>query len=154
MKLSEAIMLGAMLRPQCRQAMFKNDDGRIGSCALGAAYEATFNEVPPVGSELEETPIHRLMEQYPIVTFMVPSTDFPNNIRMVTAGGQPVTLIELGMQVIVMNDTRKWTRQQIAEWVAFIEDAQEAATAITIEPAAKATALAVKPTAKEQLERA
>jgi len=41
MKLSEAIRLGAMLRPQCTDGnLFSLIGGVLGSCAIGAAFDA------------------------------------------------------------------------------------------------------------------
>jgi hypothetical protein len=43
LKLSEAIRIGARIRPQCRGSFFREG----GSCALGAAYEAITGRVLP-----------------------------------------------------------------------------------------------------------
>lgn len=44
-KLSQAIRIGAKLRPQCRDGFFTDSHG---TCALGAAYEAVSGNLPPV----------------------------------------------------------------------------------------------------------
>lgn len=48
MKLSEAIRIGAALRPQAhRDYCDVLPDGRYATCALGAAYEALTGQLPP-----------------------------------------------------------------------------------------------------------
>lgn len=42
-KLSQAIRIGALLRPQCQGIT----DGKGGTCALGSAYEAMTGQFPP-----------------------------------------------------------------------------------------------------------
>lgn len=72
MKLSEAIREGAKLRPQCASAMFRQSDftdGVLCSCALGAAYEATFKEVPYMGGDINDDALLKAMrslrKEYP-----------------------------------------------------------------------------------------
>ena len=104
MKLSEAIRLGAMLRPQYQGAYF----GGGGSCALGAALEAigrlAYNEVLQGCSGDLEFPIIAVSAGCPICTFDVH---------------------RLGCTVTHLNDEHGWTREAIADWVATIEAQQD-----------------------------
>lgn len=97
MKLSEAIRLGSMLRPQCKGLYFTEG----GSCALGAAYEATYSYPG------DETIISysKFEEAYPILK---PSgvTDKPSR---------------LAMSITNLNDIQGWTREQIADFVEKVE---------------------------------
>jgi hypothetical protein len=95
--LSQAIRIGAKLRPQCYGRLFK--DG--GSCALGAAYEAMFGSPPPdvwqdkfryVVEPLNAC-LDRLNERFP-----------PKLLR----------------KVWVKNDNTESTREEIADWLESI----------------------------------
>lgn len=105
MKFSEAIRLGAMMKPQ---AFGKTFDGEGRTCAVGAAYDAIGKLTAPGFA------IDQLNEVFPIIATLhkkscpVCSTD------------------DFGWWVIPhLNDEHKWTREQIAEWVEMIERAQE-----------------------------
>lgn len=98
MKLSDAILKGAQQRPQCRLKYFAPvEDGTMGSCALGAAYEAVFGPPPSIeegksiGSRLGE-----LSQVYPEL----------DNIS------------DLNHQIQHRNDGLRHTREQIAAWLA------------------------------------
>jgi len=105
MKLSEAIRLGAMLQPQQRGEMF----GTSGTCALGAAAEA-------IGRLSDWGRSHSYNEwrlQWPLLTQAVSgpagvSIDDPRLLKKITR----------------LNDGYGWTREQIADWVETIEQAQ------------------------------
>lgn len=111
MRLSEAIRLGAMLRPQAFGVIF---DGS-GTCALGAAYEA-------IGK------LHRMEE-------CDAREDWPwlKNDKLVCpeCGGSP----GFGPSVISahLNDNHLWTREQIADWVETIEQQQDAVQGLPAE---------------------
>jgi hypothetical protein len=103
MKLSEAIRLGSLLRPQGFRALV---DPYGGSCALGAAMEATGH---PTKAPREIEP----WDVFPLLTsgllFRCPRCHHTNELQ--------------GMCGIILclNDTHKWTRERIADWVATIE---------------------------------
>jgi hypothetical protein len=111
MKLSEAIRLGAMLKPQGR-AMHS----LFGTCALGAAADS-LGILPAVGSNNGEfgTAHMELLKRWPILE----SFEF-----------DPLTgRFEMVRDVVMsLNDKADWTREQIADWVATIEAQQEATT--------------------------
>lgn len=119
MRLSEAIRLGAMLRPQAFGRL--RVDG--GSCALGAAYEAA----GILRADGETVALHALM-----VTFPLMDQDC----------GCPVPHCylqkdELGEIVAHLNDEHRWTRNAIADFVASCEppiDPPVAVDAIGLSP--------------------
>jgi len=97
MKLSDAILLGSLLRPQ---GFWRLWDGKT-SCALGAAYEAAgfFPELP-VKEVLDAMfPLLRASRRCPYCSYF-----------------EPVESV-----LTHLNDMHKVTREQIAEWVATIE---------------------------------
>jgi hypothetical protein len=95
MRLSEAIRLGAMMKPQAFGASFH--DGR--TCALGAALDA----------------IGRVRECY---------LNAPDYWAMlVNYVAEPVTgeMCLVLSAIRELNDQHRWTREQIADWVETIE---------------------------------
>lgn len=97
MRLSEAIRLGAMLKPQGFDD-YRTDDGR--TCAVGAAQEAMGGAAAFVAwQQLEHT----------------------------VGGHCPLcglTKTEDGVRINVvphLNDCHRWTREQIADWVETVE---------------------------------
>lgn len=104
MKLSEAILLGSMLRPQAFGHM---TDG-VGTCAWGAAEEAM------------GTPLNDLRNSRGKIGALRPQWNW-------TADEQdqcPVCGLTRDVANIIsehLNDTHRWTRERIAEWVAAIE---------------------------------
>ena len=110
MKLSEAIRLGAMLRPQGFRRFFSPK----GSCAMGAAIEA-------LGLDLDATNVG-LSEAYPWLFQAVGcpcgradhAAKSMYRTRKGKVGGVCVVIAYL-------NDFDRWTREQIADWVASIE---------------------------------
>ena len=102
MKLSEAIRLGSLLREQHFGAPY-SPDGK-GSCALGAAADAIgMTSIGASGC----WPF--LVEQDAVC----PYCNDRNSTAFVIATH--------------LNDTHRWTRQQIADWVASIEPSEEQA---------------------------
>jgi hypothetical protein len=106
MRLSEAIRLGAMLRPQAKFHFFA--DG--GSCALGAAFEACGALVFPRSSFMGVEGIRI----FPILTALVE---------------HPITksIGSLWLAIVWLNNYDGWTRERIADWVETIEKEMEAA---------------------------
>lgn len=117
MRLSEAIRLGSMMKPQA----FGNFYGpeRESSCALGAAFDACGMEVfgpdtkfdGPFGLEYFE-------DEYEIIAC-------------------PVCGIAEWPTIGHLNDFHRWTREAIADWVETIENAQAAQVAPETVEAAK-----------------
>lgn len=92
-KLSQAIRLGATFRPQCTNGAFEYKDGKtVGSCALGAAYEAVFG-------------IHYKLEPHRDITFAPLFERFPE---------VPNHLVP---EIARRNDWMGHTREQIADWL-------------------------------------
>lgn len=121
MKLSEAIRLGAMLKPQIIGNYF-ND---VGTCALGGAYDA-IGKLMACGSDMH-SPVWPLIEaEAKCPACKPPRYSLVNYPRCV---GQVITHL---------NDDHRWTREQIADWVATVEP-QDAA----VEPVVERTAVRV-----------
>ena len=101
MKLSEAILLGSIGTGQCYADL---TDGRGNSCALGAALSA----------------IGKLKEQYPALWAAWP---WVKTLRVKNPSGDKNVYREATVEDMIwdLNDTAKWTRPQIAAWVASIE---------------------------------
>lgn len=87
MLLSEAIRLGAMLRPQSFAGVFLDSEGK--SCAIGAACEAA--GVPLQGA-LGISNYSGAEEAFPL-------------------------LKQLELEIVIHNDADRWTRERIADWV-------------------------------------
>lgn len=113
MKLSQAIRLGAMLRPQA----FNEYRSRHGSCAMGAAAEAcgVLADSDAAMSTLEK--------EFDAAT---PQTACPS------VDCYPIKR-DITNLVVHLNDVHHWTRECIADWVETIEAAQEQKTAPLIE---------------------
>lgn len=106
MRLSDAIWLGAMLRPQGFKAFWR--DGK--SCAMGAAMDA----IGRIGRGTEAT---RTWPWLDAAKVQCPKCGAIYNRRWVD--GQ-----RLGGYVYViahLNDHHRWTRERIADWVATVE---------------------------------
>lgn len=100
LRLSEAIKLGSMLRPQA----FWENFTAIGSCAIGAGLEA-------VG------------KRWDYATSIWPWLNAPQ------ACPECGVEHERGGWVIThLNDIHHWTRERIADWVATVEPAEVEAT--------------------------
>lgn len=113
MKLSEAIRLGSMLKPQGFGELFTHlGDGRLASCAIGAAEDAIYGEQNEASDyDADEGAVY--------VKFM--------GILRTFAGCPACSFGPHWVQQVVhhLNDHHRWTREQIADWVEGIENAQE-----------------------------
>lgn len=102
MKLSDAMRLGAMLRPQSFTSYFSYGK----SCAMGAACEAVgINPLTIEGVEAMNT------RWAPIILaerFFFP----PCGCNVIVSAFGAITHL---------NDEHKWTRERIADWVATVE---------------------------------
>lgn len=101
MKLSQAIRKGAKLRPMAYGEFFHWDRNKcMGSCALGAAYEAI------TGSK----------QAFPwdIAGAIGAATGVILDERKVFFEGQ---IRYLDRAITYANDTLKWTREAIADWL-------------------------------------
>lgn len=122
LKLSEAISLGAMLRPQAFGELVEEiAPGVFGTCAFGAAEEAISHDfeigVADATSEIASVyavygPLLKRWSLCPVCTH-----------------GEEIAQI-----VHHLNDWHRWTRERIAEWVATIEP-QDVATEPVVERA-------------------
>lgn len=104
MKLSEAIRLGAMMKPQAFEDYL--DEGN--TCAMGAALDAI--------GQLDSD--HCDSEYFPLVDVAVTRCPI---CRLRTAAGN------VSSTIFHLNDDHKWTRERIADWVATIEAKEVAA---------------------------
>lgn len=101
MLLSEAMRLGAMLRGQTFGLMFSES----GSCALGAATEATGTRYDEDGGDMCDA-----WDRWPWLLSVV-------------AIGCPACELTSQASVVIahLNDSHEWPREQIADWVATVE---------------------------------
>ena len=99
MKLSEAIRLGAMLRPQGFGPQVVTERG---SCVWGAAIEA-IGQYPNVYWS-------RVLSKWPVATE-------PSVCPVLRCG----TLGSVSGVMVHLNNDHCWTREKIAEWVATME---------------------------------
>lgn len=108
MKLSEAIRLGAMMKPQCSDGAMVSDDGTA-VCAIGAGALA-------VGIAVANAPecYHAVRERFPVLGA---AATHP------LQGNEPRTVEGV---IWNLNDSSGWTREQIADWVETVERAQVA----------------------------
>lgn len=107
MRLSEAIRLGAMLKPQGKGNDAMNWMKSNRTCALGAAAEAaSITGSAHVGSEGENI-YNGLKDRWPELTKYIHCPEcgfrYPN------------------LSIWHLNDQHGWTRERIADWVATIE---------------------------------
>src|SRR5262245_38820101 len=110
MKLSEAMRLGTMLRPQTVVNLLTEQ----GSCALGAAGEAA--GLFRVGDEWKEFGYTSLSETWPILYTRSPGCP----VCRQSHGDRT-----LGETITSLNDIHEWTREMIADWVETIERRHE-----------------------------
>lgn len=103
LKLSEAIRLGAMLKPQ--GTLWLEYAGK--TCALGAALDAV-GELPQPMPERQQPLYDLLYKRWPILSAV--------------AEGQEQSGVCVGQAIATLNDGEGWTREQIAEWVEAIEN--------------------------------
>lgn len=107
MKLSDAIRLGSMLKPQGygSRSLWSED----ASCVLGAAADA-------VGMSLNAMRYSRLMDRWPVLNG--PSRVCPVSDCVSWHAVPADCLIKILWH---LNDTHKWTRERIADFVASVE---------------------------------
>lgn len=110
MKLSTAIRLGSMLRPQGFGSYLDHDDR---TCAFGAAFDA-------IGILMEMATL-RVDQNWPWCQRM--EMECP-------ACRQKQGIVE-GL-VVHLNDYHQWTRERIADWVATIEPQDVPAPAVEL----------------------
>lgn len=109
MKLSDAIRLGAMLRPQAFGELVKEiAPGVFGTCAFGAAEEAICHdfEIGVADATCEIASVYAVYR--PLLKRW--------SLCPVCTHGEEIAEI-----VHHLNDWHRWTRERIAEWVATIE---------------------------------
>ena len=107
MKLSEAIRLGAMLKPQGSGRFYQN--GR--TCALGAALDA----IGRLDTSREWSEYDLAEKSFPALCAVATPPDWDGY-------SDP----PLWRAIEWLNDCEHWTREQIADWVATIEAQHEA----------------------------
>lgn len=114
MKLSEAIRLGAMLRPHGHGAILR----RNATCALGAALEA-------VGllTDWEQASRNNPFGNWDAWWKNVPFSAvlWAKATHPLHGAEQPISNI-----IVSLNDSHGWTREAIADWVATVEPQEEA----------------------------
>lgn len=125
MRLSQAIRLGSMLRPQ----LFGHYGNEIGTCALGAALDA-------VGA-LDPNTLQIPKEHFPVLDLDV--------VDGCPACGHMSKFTRTTVQSVIvhMNDGHKFTREFIADWVEtveFLELAKQAAANVIPAPLRLVTA--------------
>ncbi len=103
MRLSEAIRLGAMLKPQGRGAII---GARGRTCALGAALDA-------IGALTDEWDQARLPKMW--------SWACEQDKYRCPACARPRRMNSTFNIITHLNDRHRWTREAIADWVATIE---------------------------------
>ena len=117
MKLSEAIRLGAMLKPQWFG--FADSFGNTRTCAIQAAFDA-------IGQLGNRIPAFHF---WPIVKL---DAVCPESCCIAGLSDDGVGLDNV---IIHLNDAHHWTRERIADWVATIEAQQEQQQAEPVAPA-------------------
>jgi hypothetical protein len=145
MKLSEAIRLGAMMRPQSFSGLYEEHSrGILGlttqretSCAIGAAYEAagvtpvteTAKKGDVLGGFRGQISIAQGGET--LIVYPDPWYAFTQTVRACPVCSKEDALT-ISRMIPHLNDHHRWTRERIADWVETIErerqQADEAAT--------------------------
>lgn len=110
MRLSDAIRLGAMMKPQA----FGDVRDGVGTCAIGAAYEA-------VGVCLM-TRDYSTVPQWMRLILDDQTRDICPACCLRT--------LDFGSVISHFNDWHRWTREQIADYVASLENASPVETPI------------------------
>lgn len=109
MKFSEAIRLGAMLKPQGFRSIAANER----TCAFGAAYEAVGILTAFLGTKDYDRRRDLVYGAFPIIPKL------PHKCFVCRAFALPD-----GVIVTHLNDQHRWTREQIADWIEKIEQQQ------------------------------
>lgn len=122
MKLSDAIRLGSMIRPQGFDKYWP--DGKT-SCALGAAFEAG-----GLRGHIEKAYNGDVTGLLPPIwaTFLEAGQQCP----LCSWGNQTIPTLSV---ITHLNDDHKWTRERIADWVATIEPSEASAEIEAVPPA-------------------
>jgi hypothetical protein len=107
MILSEAIRLGAMLRPQGFGRYIDRSEKVFRSCAFAAAVEAVVNKARFTESVIETTITNNWSWVY--------GKCLACPVRGCDADSRPSCMITH------LNDTHRWTRERIADWVETVE---------------------------------
>jgi hypothetical protein len=111
MRLSEAIRLGAMLKPQGYGLLV----GADGSCALGAAADAC-GQLDEVRRTYGFSKAYEFLnEAFPVLSA---TEDCP---------GKPHLRGRVTSIIVYLNDHQRWTREAIADWIETIEAQSERA---------------------------
>jgi hypothetical protein len=116
MRLSEAIRLGSMIRPQAFGAAF--EDGK--SCAIGAAADA-------VG--LLNTTRNSAQEWSFFDVLARTSSSLGHKQEAACPACHTSETIWLPSIIVHLNDHHKWTREQIADWIDTFESERQPAAA-------------------------
>lgn len=131
LRLSEAIRLGSMLRPQTRGNLYYHYRGEIRSCAYGAALEAAGLIAPAVNVDTSSDALDiKAEELWPVMTNAVlkcpasgrtalARTEYYYDLQNARDGVQVVGIIQH------LNDSHRWTRERIADWVVTVEPAAD-----------------------------
>lgn len=119
MRLSEAIRIGSMMRPQTKGHFFDE----TGSCALGAAYEGTFGKIQFDCRKL----LFELNQKYPIMGFITKFTtvspEYTENKNGFSFYFGEI-YVPLGTAITNLNDKGS-TREEIAQYVEEFENRYE-----------------------------
>lgn len=120
MRLSEAIRLGAMLKPQAFGTWY---DGE-GTCATGAALEAMgfldTNLLSAFPSRDEE---EKVFSAYAASVAFREHNAILKNKKCACLECGSVAFV--GAMIVHLNNKHRWTRERIADWVETIETAAE-----------------------------
>ena len=136
MRLSEAIRLGSLIRPQAYYAWFSRDGS---SCAIGAAIEACGVEfVPGMNTKQAEVVLKEFQASEYFQDFkktLAKNTDVcPECGEAVKHRGQQEDVKPNISSVIVhLNNEHRWTRERIADWVGTFEKKVEVAAQEALE---------------------
>ena len=111
MRLSEAIRLGALLKPQAFEKLF---DGH-GTCAIGSAMDACGDALSAYFcNAIQDEIIH---QRWPVLGQAGVRCPACWAGQYVEHGSSDNVLCN----ITTLNDRHYWTREQIAEWVATLE---------------------------------
>lgn len=113
MKLSQAIRTGSLSHKQTSMLLYC--PAMNGTCALGAAYFATFDQIPDARIKHTNEYYKELVAKHPILNQCVERT---RNLKMEYTDA--VIKQRLITQIMQMNDCG-YTRETIADWVETLE---------------------------------
>lgn len=112
--LAEAIRSGADRRPE--QAFGDYFHGRHASCALGAAYEGMYRLPDDMDGR---RPTKDLEAYFDVLDGTVRACPAPEAApAQGVPGGRCKKVLTLAALIVHLNDDHRWTREQIAAWVA------------------------------------